>query len=98
MSDIYIYYCSSCRHVETVKEGPPNVKLFEEGAPWCTNPNQEHKGVHHDALEFPDGHIMLLTFLKEGQQAAVLQLPASATVKVESVKTEQTCGAWGMGS
>ena len=31
---------------------------------------------HHDALEFPDGKVVLLTFLVEGQQATVLQLPA----------------------
>ena len=40
--------------------------------------NQEHKAVHHDALEFPDGQIVLLTLLKEGQEATVLQLPASS--------------------
>jgi hypothetical protein len=44
--------------------------------------NQEKKWAHHDALEFPDGEIVLLTILKEGQQATVLQLPASAGVKV----------------
>jgi hypothetical protein len=32
--------------------------------------------VHHDALEFPDGDILLLTYLMEGQEAVVLQLPA----------------------
>jgi hypothetical protein len=32
--------------------------------------------AHHDALEFPDGQIVLLTRLSEGQQATVLQLPA----------------------
>jgi hypothetical protein len=32
--------------------------------------------VHHDALEFPDGEIILLTRLMEGQGATVLQLPA----------------------
>jgi hypothetical protein len=32
---------------------------------------------HHDALEFPDGEIVLLTRLCEGQHATVLQLPAS---------------------
>jgi hypothetical protein len=31
--------------------------------------------AHHDALEFPDGEIVLLTFLVKGQQATVLQLP-----------------------
>jgi hypothetical protein len=34
--------------------------------------------VHHDALEFPDGKIVLLTTLCLGQQATVLQLPATA--------------------
>ena len=34
-------------------------------------------GVHHDAVEFPDGETVLLTRLCEGQHATVLQLPAS---------------------
>jgi hypothetical protein len=34
-------------------------------------------GVHRDALEFPDGEIVLLTRLCEGQHVTVLQLPAS---------------------
>ena len=34
--------------------------------------------THHDALEFPDGATVLLTYLMEGQQATVLQLPAAA--------------------
>ena len=32
--------------------------------------------AHHDALEFPDGQIVLLTALCEGQRATVLQMPA----------------------
>ena len=40
--------------------------------------NQEKNWVHHDALEFPDGEVVLLTYLMEGQQATVLQLPATA--------------------
>jgi hypothetical protein len=40
--------------------------------------NQDCPQVHHDALEFPDGEIMLLTYLMEGQEATVLQLPAAA--------------------
>jgi len=39
------------------------------------NTDQPH--VHHDALEFPDGQIMLVTRLCEGQHAIVLQLPAA---------------------
>ncbi len=40
--------------------------------------NQNKWAAHHDALEFPHGQTVLLTFLAEGQQATVLQLPASA--------------------
>jgi hypothetical protein len=36
------------------------------------------------ALEFPDGHIVLLTQLCEGQEATVLQLPARPTTAVEA--------------
>jgi hypothetical protein len=34
--------------------------------------------AHHDALEFPDGQITLLTYLQEGQLATVLQIPTIA--------------------
>ena len=40
--------------------------------------NQNNRVTHHDALEFPDGQILLLTLLEEGQHATVLQLPAAA--------------------
>ena len=39
--------------------------------------NQNNPGTHHDALEFPDGQIVLLTLLAAGQTATVLQLPAA---------------------
>src|SRR6516225_9540651 len=39
--------------------------------------NQHNPTVHHDALEFPDGQIVLLTLLEEGQQTTVLQLPVT---------------------
>jgi hypothetical protein len=42
--------------------------------------NKESPFAHHDALEFPDGHIVLLTFLEESQQATVLQLPVTREV------------------
>ncbi|ALK11008.1 hypothetical protein [Blastochloris viridis] len=34
--------------------------------------------AHRDALEFPDGRIVLLTTLRPGQKVTVLQLPAGA--------------------
>jgi hypothetical protein len=39
--------------------------------------NMEQPCVHHDALEFPDGKIVLVTRLREGQEATVLQMPAA---------------------
>jgi len=45
--------------------------------------NKEKVVAHHDALEFPDGQIVLLTSLNEGQQATVLQLPAEPKTVVE---------------
>ena len=45
--------------------------------------NMGQPNLHRDALEFPDGKIVLLTHLCKGQRAMVLQLPASAPAKVE---------------
>jgi hypothetical protein len=46
--------------------------------------NKDKAAAHHDALEFPDGEIVLLTILCEGQQATVLQLPAEPKTVIES--------------
>jgi hypothetical protein len=50
--------------------------------------NKERLATNHDALEFPDGRIVLLTCLKEGQTATVLQLPAEPTIAIE-VKSQR---------
>jgi hypothetical protein len=39
--------------------------------------------THHDALEFPNGKTFLLTHLREGQEATVLQLPAQPATETE---------------
>jgi hypothetical protein len=44
--------------------------------------------THHDALEFPDGQVVLLSRLCEGQRATVLQLPAAA--RPEAAKERAT--------
>ena len=49
--------------------------------------NVENPHTHHDALEFPDGRIVLLTHLRVGQHASVLQLPTQA--KVPAAKEAQ---------
>ena len=51
--------------------------------------NMDQPSVHHDALEFPKGQIVLVTRLCEGQHATVLQLPASARTTSEAEEQEQ---------
>jgi hypothetical protein len=47
--------------------------------------------VHHDALEFPDGKIVLLTRLIEGQRGTVLQTPAlPRTASAKPLETESS--------
>ena len=48
--------------------------------------NKDRPDVHHDALEFPDGRIVLLTQLCEGQPATVLQLPADPRVAADEAQ------------
>jgi len=38
--------------------------------------NMDQQCVHHDALEFANGKVVLLTRLQPGQRASVLQLPS----------------------
>jgi hypothetical protein len=50
--------------------------------------NKEWPNTHHDALEFANGEVVLLTRMIEGQQATVLQLPASAELEAEATHEE----------
>ena len=50
--------------------------------------NKSQPNRHHDALEFPDGKIVLLTCLCRGQRATVLQLPQIASVSDGADKHE----------
>jgi hypothetical protein len=53
----------------------PNRKLAEKVARF-RQINMDNPNTHHDALEFPNGRVVLLNRLCEGQRATVLQLPA----------------------
>ena len=48
--------------------------------------NKGRSDIHHDALEFPDGKIVLLTHLCKGQRATVLQLPARPRITVDDAQ------------
>jgi hypothetical protein len=51
--------------------------------------NKDNPHTHHDALEFPDGQIVLLTDLFEHQEATVLQLPAQPATPAEMKAQER---------
>jgi hypothetical protein len=55
----------------------PNKKIGQRLARF-RQINTENAVTHHDAFEFPDGQVVLLTRLCEGQRATVLQLPAAS--------------------
>ena len=61
----------------------PGKKLGEKVARF-RQVKREQPHVHHDALEFPDGQIVLLTCLSQGQHATVLQLPAAPRTAEEA--------------
>ena len=65
----------------------PGTELsFEEDVWWAGSPHRtaifrqvdvDIDGVHHDALELPDGRIVKVAWLSPGQTAVVLQLPVT---------------------
>jgi hypothetical protein len=68
--------------MKEVKRAPASIwpwskKIIHHKTAIFRQINLDNRHAHHDALEFPDGEVVLLTFLIEGQQAAVLQLPAA---------------------
>jgi len=58
---------------------PKNLEIASQTALF-RHINVDCSHTHHDALEFPNGEVVLLTFLIEGQLATVLQLPADPHV------------------
>ena len=63
--------------------------------------NMDNPVAHHDALEFPDGQIVLVTILREGQRATVIQMPAkpqegARSAEPEDVRVEQRT-RWSLG-
>ncbi|MGH6671716.1 MAG: hypothetical protein ACREHF_15655 [Rhizomicrobium sp.] len=54
--------------------------------------NMDRPNTHHDSVEFPDGRVVLLTHLRAGQRATVLQLPVHGPVASEG-KAQQSAPA-----
>ena len=70
-----------CEHIFKVFR---SQKLIGEKVARFRQIKMEEQNAHHDALEFPDGQIVLLTRLSEGQHAKVLQLPAQPKTPAEA--------------
>ena len=70
-----------CEHVFKIFR---SQKLIGEKVARFRQIKMEEPNAHHDALEFPDGQIVLLTRLCEGQHATVLQLPAQPKTPAEA--------------
>lgn len=51
--------------------------------------NPDNPYTHHDALEMPDGIVVLLNSLTVGQTATVLQLPATPKTQEEAKEQER---------
>jgi hypothetical protein len=75
-----------CEHVFKVFR---SQKLISEKVARFRQINMEEPNVHHDALEFPDGQVVKLTQLCEGQRATVLQLPASPRAMNEAERQKR---------
>jgi hypothetical protein len=54
--------------------------------------NEGQRHMHHDALELPGGKIVMLTCLREGQQATVLHLPIGE--RMHKVEIEVSHHVW----
>jgi hypothetical protein len=82
-------FASEVRHVDRtyLLIGGTQVKIFHKTAIF-RQINKRQERTHRDALEFPDGKVVLLTSLYEGQEATVLQLPAETNTAVEAKKRE----------
>jgi len=91
--DMYIAVCvlpgTELSFAEEVRCLPKGLiawhdKIIEHKTAIFRQINKDKIAAHHDALEFPDGRIVLLTTLCGGQRATVLQLPAEPKTAVEA--------------
>ena len=67
----------------------PNKKIGQRLARF-RQINLDNPCTHHEALEFPDGQVVLLTRLCDGQKATVLQMPVTqrAAIPAESAEAQ----------
>ena len=64
-------------------------RQFEHKVALFRQVNMDRPNTYHDALEFPDGTIVMLTELCEGQQATVLQMPAGPRLAADRAERHE---------
>ncbi len=72
---------SFAQEVRSIRMWPWSKSVINHTTTIFRRINLHDQMAHHDALEFPNGRILLLTHLEEGQRATVLQLPATAAAR-----------------
>jgi hypothetical protein len=73
-----------CEHALGFFPSLKPVKKFGQKVARFRQVKTDQPHAHHDALEFPDGQVVLLTRICEGQHAIVLQLPAAPRTEEEA--------------
>jgi len=68
---------------------PWSKRVINHGTAIFRQIKKDNPATHRDALEFPDGRIVLLTFLKQHQKATVLQLPVTGVVEKAPLQVAQ---------
>jgi hypothetical protein len=85
-----------CRnHQRVLQQNRPSVNAYVVNYTTAIfrQVNMDNPQTHHDALEFPDGHVALLTDVFADQQATVLQLPAQPLPATEAADEERAAQA-----
>jgi hypothetical protein len=70
--------------VESPRFFGQSIKTLKHNTAIFRQIDKDTPHVHHDCLEFPDGQFVLLTALRENQEATILQLPARPTTVREA--------------
>jgi hypothetical protein len=71
------YHRTFCFAIGTVHQRVARFRQIDKNRP----------DVHHDAFDFPGGHVVLISRLTEGQRLVVLQLPASPAPNASRTKS-----------
>jgi hypothetical protein len=80
--DVKLYSFEYVREHAIIRHRTAIFRHIDKDRPLC----------HHDAIEFPDGKQILLTFLAEGQVATVLQLPLRSEAEAQEQSRLEVVG------